>query len=300
MVEVGILEQVSYFFCSPLWNDSIKDFILTNCPTFTGEDEFEHSHQKSHKDFCEMIENILTIYLLDGIGVTFEQFEAELLQHYTIPDSLAAHIFSVFAQATDFRYFASRMYYYNLMLDQQVMWNFSQDSPGGFFVTDGAYKEEMAAIQVKAAKASETISQIEKTLNVETPFDASISFQPPIIVSSSEISDQPEIEQPKAEQPKAEQPQTDQSETGQLNSIQPKSSQEIFAQPQDIDEAKKKVKDDIIHREKQKLRQEIDLNLSQRPKVEASADEDPFAAMRRALKTRVKVLIDETDATDTT
>jgi hypothetical protein len=74
-----ILEITQEFFTSPMWVDTIKDFVLANCFIFVGEKEFSHAHQQWHRRFCQVIEDTLRVSLLDIIRIPFTVFHGASL-----------------------------------------------------------------------------------------------------------------------------------------------------------------------------------------------------------------------------
>ena len=113
---VPILEITQEFFTSPMWQDTIKDFVLANCNIFTGEEEYSLEHLNCHKKFCKVIEDTLNIYLLDVIGINFDIFQQACLEACVHPNSIASNVIHILKQSTDFRYFAAKMYAYNVRL----------------------------------------------------------------------------------------------------------------------------------------------------------------------------------------
>lgn len=187
----NILQLTKEFFESPLWNDTIKDFVLANCYIFIGEEEFSLEHLQCHKRFCEIIENTLNIYLLDIIGVSFDDFADACIQGAKKPNSIARKVLSVLKQATDFKYFAAKMYAYNVMLDREAAATFllEGDTDDAFFVTTDSHTEQEAAL------ATEHLHQVEKELGLP-PTQINLEITPP--------PPPPPVEPPKPEIKKVE------------------------------------------------------------------------------------------------
>jgi hypothetical protein len=118
--QVQIMDYCQRFFGSSMWTDTIKDFVLANCNIFIGEDEFCQAHFDCHKKFCEIIENTLNIYLLDILKITFEEFQNACNIGARQKNQAASNVVQTLKQATDFKYFAAKMYAYNLMLDREA------------------------------------------------------------------------------------------------------------------------------------------------------------------------------------
>jgi hypothetical protein len=124
---VSVIDLTQEFFASPMWHDTIKDFVLAKCNIFTGEEEFTVHHLNCHKEFCKVVEDTLSIFVLDVIGVPFSAFNDACLEAYRDPsnvDCMARNVIGILKQATDFRYFASKMYAYNVILDREAASSF--------------------------------------------------------------------------------------------------------------------------------------------------------------------------------
>lgn len=207
---VPILEITQEFFTSPMWQDTIKDFVLANCNIFTGEEEFALEHLNCHKQFCKVIEDTLNIYLLDIIGINFDIFQKACLEACHHPNSIASNVIHILKQATDFRYFAAKMYAYNVMLDREAAVSFlvEGDDENAFFVTQ-AVKEEEVQIQEQAAQVAKSeLNQVEAELGLPptNPEELFTSKEPEIVQSEPQLEPQPEPEPEPENPPEPEKP----------------------------------------------------------------------------------------------
>ena len=324
-----ILDITQEFFSSPMWKDTIKDFVLANCNIFTGDEEYSIEHFNCHKRFVKVIEDTLNIYLLDIIGINFEIFQDACLAACHNPDSIAAEVIHVLKQATDFRYFAAKMYAYNVMLDREAASSFliEGDTDNAFFVTDGAVKQEIEIQSQESKVAISQMNQIEEELGLKPtvpeqilqPAAAEQATQPkeeeekqpeekPLPPKKSPPQKLPPMEDlPKNEEPPKEQPQslaaTDipKFTEAQRNEMKRKIMKEREALNRTIDpdelakrkEAFEKRRQQLVDQKRTEIKEQIDLNLKKHEKPVVVPEEDPMDAIRRALAGRVKDLIDE-------
>lgn len=259
------------FFNSPLWTDTIQDFVLSHCQVFTGEEEYSLEHMKLHKEFCTIIENTLNIYLLDILGVPFNKFKEAVVAAAHNKDSVANQVLSILLQSTDFTYFAAKMYAFNVMLDSQVCISFLPDEKNSFFVTQPIAPvetlkrdAEIAVEQVKVAQSE--VTEIEEGLGI----DPTIA-EPPRISEEEKRQMKLKIKQEREQQAKAV------------------SQEEI----QRRKEAFRKRREEIVEKQKKACKENIELNLKKREQAGPVEIEDPNDAIRKALAARVKVLIDQ-------
>ena len=309
-----ILEITHEFFTSPMWHDTIKDFVLANCGIFTGEEEFEIAHQLCHREFCQIIENTLNIYLLDIIGIPFDAFQDACLAACKDSgrDSIANSVISILKQATDFRYFAAKMYAYNVMLDREAASSFllDGDRPDAFFVTEGVALQEVELANQETVVATANLNQVEKELGLpeSTPsaLEANVLPDKPLPPKRQKPEPLPPME--KSEPPK-EVPQPALSMT-EVPKISPEERERMKRQLQQereklnatVDpaevakrkEAFEKRKQELVSQRREQCREDIELNLKKHEKPVVAQEEDPLDALRRALRGRVKEMIDET------
>ena len=154
----SLLDLIYNFFNSPMWLDTIKDFILSNCYMWTGDEEFSLEHLQCHKDFCTVIENTLNIYLLEVLGVDFSVFENAVIASAKNPNSIAQKVLTILKQATDFKYFAAKMYAYNLMLDREVFSTFLEQNNQKLFFDTNLSQE----IKINEDRSQNAISQVHE------------------------------------------------------------------------------------------------------------------------------------------
>ena len=304
-----IMDIVLEFFSSPMWVDTIKDFVLANCFIFTGEEEFSLEHYKCHQQFCKIIEDTLNIYLLDCIGVSFEQFQEACIQSAKKANSVGAKVLSVLKQATDFRYFAAKMYAYNLMLDREAATSFvvQGPEPNAFFVTAAEQEAQQTDQMIQLATAD--MNKVEAELGL-----------PPSAPDFNDID--PIQEAPKPKDPEPEHPEKP-SEPEPASSPIPNISTPISTIPQISDaereaiklkiqrekeamakavsdeemqkrkEAFQKRKEALAAQKRTQCKENIELHLKKREKPVEVQEEDPDEALRRALAKRVKTMISE-------
>ena len=305
-----ILEITHEFFTSPMWNDTIKDFVLANCGIFTGEEEYEIAHQICHREFCQIIENTLNIYLLDIIGIPFDVFQDACLAacKESDHDSIAYSVISILKQATDFRYFAAKMYAYNVMLDREAASTFLLDGQHDtFFVTEGALADQETVV------ATANLNEVEKELGLpeSTPvaLEAAVASETPLppkrekpgLLPPMEPTPKPEPEpepEPKPQPLMTEVPKVTPEERERMKRQLQQEREKMNANVDPAEIAKRKEafekrKQELVSQRREQCREDIELNLKKREKPVAVAEEDPLDALRRALHGRVKTMIDE-------
>jgi hypothetical protein len=300
------MDIVLEFFNSPMWLDTIKDFVLANCFIFTGEEEFSHEHNNCHQEFCKIIENTLNIYLLDVIGISFDMFQRACIESANKPNSVGAKVLSILKQATDFRYFAAKMYAYNLMLDREAATTFVVSGPGpdAFFVTSGAAEQEVKRTDEMVQLATADLNKVEEELGL-----------PPSIP----VFEEPVKEEPKKEEAPVAQPAPAPTAEDKMKTIvtpltvMPKISdaereamklkiqreKEALAKTVTEEEMRKrkeafqKRKEQLVAQKRTVCKDNIELNIKKHEKPVPIPEEDRDEALRRALAKRVKTIINE-------
>lgn len=273
---VSVLDLVQCFFACPLWDDTIKDFILENCYSFTGEEEFSLAHQKCHQEFCVVVENTLTIYLLDIIGISFDEFQSICMDACARGDSeaIAHQVIAILKQATDFNYFAAKMYAYNVMLDTAVAGSFNaNDGDGAFFVTEG-----VALMQTEASVATKRLNEAEKAVGVQQSKQLDVA---------REVTDAPIA------------PSEDAQEEDSMV-LQAKLAEEKRrvheSQPEAVEKGRKALKerrDKMVAQQREQCRAEIRRAEEGREAQVVQKEEDPMDALRAALHGRLKGVINQ-------
>jgi outer membrane biosynthesis protein TonB len=323
MANLPILEITREFFTSHMWVDPIKDFVLANCFIFTGEEEFSHAHHQCHQRFCEVIENTLNIYLLDIIGIPFEVFHEACLAaaRAAPPGSIAREVIGILKQATDFRYFAAKMYAYNVMLDREAAGTFllQGSNSAAFFVTEAA-RREVEIADAEASLATADLNEVERELGL--PASTPATIEAALIVQPPEPGPEPEPEsvpapgqEPTPEPEPAPAPQPEPEPKPALAATAPPSisdaeraamrrklQQERAALNATIDPAEverckaafQKRKEELAAQRRTQCREQIDLELQKREHPVPQPEEDPMEALRRALAGRVRTIIGET------
>ena len=309
-----IMDIVLEFFSSPMWVDTIKDFVLANCFIFTGEEEFSLEHYKCHQKFCKIIEDTLNIYLLDCIGVSFEQFQDACIQSAKKPNSVGAKVLSVLKQATDFRYFAAKMYAYNLMLDREAATSFvvQGPEPNAFFVTAGAAEQEAQQTDQMIQLATADINKVEVELGLppSAPDFNDIDPVKPTPKKVEKITLPPMEPDPVKEEPPASPPIPQIStpistipkiSDSEREAIKLKIQREKEAMAKSVTEEEmqkrkeefQKRKEALAAQKRNQCKENIELHLKKREKPVEVQEEDPDEALRRALAKRVKTMISE-------
>jgi hypothetical protein len=296
-----ILDITREFFSCPIWTETIKDFVLANCYMFFGEGEYGHEHMECHKNFCELIEHILTEYLLNIIGVTFDDFQKAVLDAYKTADrdSVAAAVISILKQATDFTYFARRMYIYNCLLEKEVAHSVrttgsATDSHAFFTLSD----DLLNTIDDRVATAQEMLNGAEQELGIPATeilalmeFLAIEELLDGIVVEEEEESET--AAQPDQPQPRSGQPVDAQSKTQPPSKTPAKA--EAPPPAMDPNEAVQKRRAELIEKGRSHCQQEIDTHLKarERPAVVKADAPDAVDALRQALASRVKEMMDD-------
>ena len=288
------LEIIQSFFTAPLWTDTIKDFIIANCYIFIGEEEFSIEHLNCHKNFCNIIEKTLSILLIDFLNISFEQFENICFEASKYPNSIALNVLSVLKQVTDFKYFSSKMYAYNVMLDQQVnfQWKLHGNNENNFF-----NENENNTVDNIVKLATSELNKVEEELDLPPSvpiLDIKQEIIPeklnPIIENIETKKIEPEIILP---------PKMTEEER---NTLKIKILRERENQNKNIDPEEIKRRKEIFLQRKQKLinekhnqyqeniKKDIEKHKIQIPINNNNNNED---ALLKALASRVKTLIDK-------
>jgi outer membrane biosynthesis protein TonB len=318
MANLPILEITQEFFTSPMWVDTIKDFVLANCFIFTGEDEFSLAHQQCHKQFCTVIENTLRIYLLDIIGIPFEVFHEACLvaARSARPGSIARQVIGILKQATDFRYFAAKMYAYNVMLDREAAGTFllQGSASSAFFVTEGAAMQEVKIADAEAQLATAKLNEVEQELGLppSTPetIEADLIVQPeptpePVPEPVPEPTPEPvAVPEPEPIPPSiavlsaSSSPKISDAEKAAIRRKiqQERAALNATVDPAEVERRKalfKKRKEELAATRRTQCREQIDLDLQLREHPVPEPEEDPLEALKRALAGRVRTIIDD-------
>lgn len=316
-----LMGMILEFFQSPMWVDTIKDFVLANCFIFTGEEEFSLEHQKCHQQFCQIIENTLNIYLLDVIGISFDDFQEACLKTAKNKMSVGARVLAILKQATDFKYFAAKMYAYNLMLDREAASSFVLEgsSSDAFFVTSGAALEEQNHVDALIQIASAEVKEVEEKLDL--PVSSPI-LEDNVVIESVEAPKPEPVLPPKKEkpaplaplnldEPKPEQkeapkmlppsitslPPTITEEQRQAMRLKIMKEKEALAKTISEEEIQKrkemfqKRREALTQKKREECKDNIELDLKKHERPAPVPQEDPNAALLRALASRVKEVI---------
>jgi len=318
MEPLPILDIIYEFFTSPMWNDTIKDFIIANCYIFTGDDEFSHEHQKCHVEFCTIIENTLNIYLFELLGIDFDVFEKACVAASKYPDSIGSKVLSVLKQATDFRYFAAKMYAYNVMLDREVSYRIQVhgDDSKAFFT-------ECETMDTAAQIATAELNKVEAELGLP-PTVPVIDYEVTRSVSIPESKSDKVIEVVSAPKVKAEEPMVVPKVEPKIEQVKPvqeeekpvipslknlnisdsereqlklKLKREKMSQTVDEEEIKRrkemfqKRKEQLTNEKREILQEKIQFDIKKKPAKIIVKEEDTSDALVKALAKRVKTII---------
>jgi hypothetical protein len=298
-----------------VWHDTIKDFVLANCHIFTGQDEFSHNHLKCHKDFCKIIEDTLSIFVLESIGVPFSAFHEACLEAYRLPSNaecIARDVIGILKQATDFRYFASKMYAYNVMLDREAAASFlvkGGKNNQAFFMTEGAVIQEAKIVDQETSVATAQVNEIERELGIpeSTPVEI-LSQVKPAPVKAREPAPAPAPQQARpttpesakilpgspikklTEKEKDEMKKKFLRERAQLNSTM---DQDELAKRK---EALMKRRQEIVAAKRSECKEQIQISsekMKKAPKVVPAPEADAMDVLREALAGRVRTIIQQ-------
>lgn len=305
------MDIVLQFFDSPMWLDTIKDFVLANCFIFTGEEEFSHEHNQCHQRFCHIIEDTLNIYLLDIIGISFEAFQDACIESAKKPNSVGAKVLSILKQATDFRYFAAKMYAYNLMLDREAAATFVLSGPGpdAFFVTSGAAEQEVKRTDEMVQLATADLNKVEEELGLPPSipvFEEPTPEKEPVKEEKKEeVPPAKPAQEPTAEEkmksivtPLTVMPKISDAEREAMK-LKIQREKEALAKTVTEEEMKKrkeafqKRKEQLVAQKRTVCKDNLELNIKKHEKPVPVPEEDRDEALRRALAKRVKTMINE-------
>ena len=108
-------EVVLQIIRSPEFRNPIKDFIDDNCNTFIGVDENTFEQGQLHKEFTQLIDNLLDTLTKD-IGITEEMFC--LAAKKGLNDPKSKKYFEQLISFTNYNYFKNLMTKRNFQLEE--------------------------------------------------------------------------------------------------------------------------------------------------------------------------------------
>ena len=304
-------ESILEFFESPMWTDTIKDFILANCFVFTGEEEFSHEHNKIHQEFCKVIEDTLNIYLLEVMGISLDVFQKICTDTAQDKDSVGAKILAILKQVTDFRYFAAKMYAYNLMLDREAISSFTSQSSSkdSFFDISGATQKEIDHVNTLIQIQTDNVHRVERELGIAETHSLSIDERPietmekPSEISSLKMESVHEASlptpkepaAPKKESPVKEQKILQEEKDAALKKIKMEREKELQnVAKEDIQKRKEiiqKRKEELVEAKRQQCQSNIEINIKKHEAPVIEKEDDPEELLRQALVSRVRNII---------
>jgi hypothetical protein len=229
-------------------------------------------------------------------------------------------VITVLKQATDFRYFAAKMYAYNVMLDREAACSFllHGEDPSAFFVTEAVAEDEVKLTDQQAILATAQLNEVEASLGLPPSTPNQIAQE--TALPEPPVNPEPKLPAPKpraapleplAPAPSKPDPLPVPKPVAMTHEVQISAEQRAELQRKiqadrqqlnaSIDAAEiarrkaafEKRKQDLVAARRTQCREEIDLNLARHETPEVEPEEDPMAALRRALAGRVRTIIDE-------
>jgi hypothetical protein len=300
--------------------------VIAHCFIFTSNSEFDAAHLECHREFCQIIEDTLNIYLLDVIGIQFTQFHEACeaaAEQSAGRDTIAGQVLAVLKQVTDFRYFAAKMHAYNVVLDREAASAFAGhiQGPAAYFVSDEVLQEEQIDEPLKTSSGTQceyVPKPVQVAAEVKKPPAKPVKVKPQLCSACTQTDEEVEEVVPTPEAPlpapqevvtvpevKVPPPVVKQEVEAppKLKLLTPSATQHIVIPPQvkaAVQAATKAEPTPSLAQTakpaepKKRLSSEnIDLNLSKHERPKAAAPEDPMLALRRALAGRVRNIIDE-------
>ena len=133
-------EVVLQIIRSPEFRNPIKDFIDDNCNTFIGVDENTFEQGQLHKEFTQLIDNLLDTLTKD-IGITEEMFC--LAAKKGLNDPKSKKYFEQLISFTNYNYFKNLMTKRNFQLEELAYKQMLADRKGGEGGQDEEDEEEL-------------------------------------------------------------------------------------------------------------------------------------------------------------
>lgn len=154
-----VFESVLQFLKSPLWTTPVHGFIEQHCGEFTGEDENKIEHTVVHKEFCRIVDELLSGYLAD-LGVPPEDF-IEACKAGTcreLSDMVTEYILSM----DDFRTFRAMMERKSHEVELEAMYEYAKVTEAAAAMDDSEMDDEERFLLEMAIKASLTPADVQQ------------------------------------------------------------------------------------------------------------------------------------------
>ncbi len=210
-------EVVLQIIRSPEFRNPIKDFIDDNCNTFIGVDENTFEQGQLHKEFTQLIDNLLDTLTKD-IGITEEMFC--LAAKKGLNDPKSKKYFEQLISFTNYNYFKNLMTKRNFQLEELAYKQMLADRKGGEGGQDEEDEEELEKKRKEmeenelqcALKMSLAIEEEKKKLEqiedeeLQRAIQLSLSEQQAKEQPSPLVQMQPTPSKMKQTQPKKEEP----------------------------------------------------------------------------------------------
>jgi hypothetical protein len=135
---------------SPEFRNPIKDFVDDNCGSFIGVDENTFEQGALHKEFIELVDNLLDTLTKD-IGITDEMFC--LAAKKGLEDKKSKKYFEQLISFTNYNYFKNLMTKRNLYLEELAYKEMMKDKEEG--KNNEITKEQMEELEKKAKEMEE-------------------------------------------------------------------------------------------------------------------------------------------------
>ena len=145
-------EVVLQIIRSPEFRNPIKDFIDDNCGTFIGVEENTFEQGQLHKEFTQLIDNLLDSLTKD-IGVTEEMFC--LAAKKGLKDQKAKKYFEQLISFTNYNYFKNLMTKRNFQLEELTYKQMMEDKKGQEGGGEGEDEENEEELEKKRKEMEE-------------------------------------------------------------------------------------------------------------------------------------------------
>lgn len=171
-IDDWVFESVLQFLKSPVWTTPIHGFIEQHCHEFApDEEENKLIYTELHKQFCELVDGLLSTFL-EELGVSAEAFVEAVKRNGLDPeaaDSPAAELSAFVAEyilaLDDFPSFRAMMEKRNVEMDLEAMYEYARYTSAARDIADDMSDEERflfeMAIHMSLGAADLALKQLE-------------------------------------------------------------------------------------------------------------------------------------------
>eukprot|EP00948_MAST-09A_sp_MAST-9A-sp1_P000307 g307.t1 len=150
-----LFDYMSSVFKSPGWDVPVMTFIDEKCVVFDNEEENKLSYMEIHKEFKDLVENLLTQHL-SVVGASEEMFFAacKAAHDAQVQDEVIAGVFSQLIAVDDFVTFKRLMLKRNMDLEYEAVLAMQRDEGAGSPIRAPKNKQEEDAQYEEAIRLS--------------------------------------------------------------------------------------------------------------------------------------------------